>query len=45
MVGCELLQLNQARQNGHVLLDFEEGSLDFKPTFKYDFATNNYDTR
>jgi len=38
-------QLNCARQEGVLLVDFSEGSLNFKPTFKYDIGSHDYDTR
>jgi inositol polyphosphate 5-phosphatase INPP5J/K len=39
------LQLNKAKQQELILIDFEEGPLNFPPTFKYDMGTNQYDTR
>jgi len=44
IVSCQL-QLNRARDEGLVLMDFEEGPLNFKPTFKYDLGCHEYDTR
>lgn len=37
-------QLNYARNRRHVLLDFDEGPLSFRPTFKYDVGSHEYDT-
>jgi len=28
-----------------VLVDFDEGPLNFRPTFKYDIGCHDYDTR
>ncbi|XP_050699162.1 phosphatidylinositol polyphosphate 5-phosphatase type IV-like isoform X5 [Eriocheir sinensis] len=37
-------QLSQARQKGEAFSEFEEGSISFPPTFKYDPGTDHYDT-
>ena len=41
----DMFQLNRAKQERLILVDFEEGSLNFKPTFKYDIGSHEYDTR
>lgn len=40
-----LLKLNKAKSEEMILIDFEEGPLNFPPTFKYDMGTDRYDTR
>ncbi|CAH1801787.1 unnamed protein product [Owenia fusiformis] len=37
-------QLNKIRKEQIAFLDFEEGSVNFNPTYKYDTNTDNYDT-
>ncbi|MFT7819309.1 phosphatidylinositol 4,5-bisphosphate 5-phosphatase A-like [Arapaima gigas] len=37
-------QLNMAKQSKPVLRGFEEGLLNFPPTYKFDVGTNTYDT-
>ncbi|KAK4287797.1 hypothetical protein Pmani_039144 [Petrolisthes manimaculis] len=37
-------QLSQARQKGEAFSEFEEGEINFPPTFKYDPGTDHYDT-
>jgi len=37
-------QLQKAKLHGTIFKDFNEGSLDFDPTFKYDIGTDTYDT-
>jgi len=37
-------QLQQEMQKGHVFEGFKEAPLNFRPTYKYDVGTNNYDT-
>ncbi|MPC23094.1 inositol polyphosphate 5-phosphatase [Portunus trituberculatus] len=37
-------QLSQARKKGEAFADFEEGTIHFPPTFKYDPGTDHYDT-
>ncbi|XP_052799646.1 inositol polyphosphate 5-phosphatase K-like isoform X1 [Mya arenaria] len=40
----KLDQLKQAQQEGLMLVDFQEGPLNFKPTYKFDKDTDVYDT-
>ncbi|XP_064612340.1 inositol polyphosphate 5-phosphatase K-like isoform X2 [Liolophura sinensis] len=37
-------QLNKSREDGVIFLDFDEGPLDFPPTYKFDLGTDTYDT-
>ncbi|CAG9862346.1 unnamed protein product [Phyllotreta striolata] len=37
-------QLNQQKERGNVLLDYEEGDISFKPTYKYDLHSDTFDT-
>ncbi|XP_050314272.1 inositol polyphosphate 5-phosphatase OCRL [Anthonomus grandis grandis] len=37
-------QLNQQRERGSVLLDYNEGDITFAPTYKFDLYTDVYDT-
>ena len=37
-------QLTKSRRAGHIFRGFEEGPVSFKPTFKFDKFSNNYDT-
>ncbi|XP_045623507.1 uncharacterized protein INPP5E isoform X2 [Procambarus clarkii] len=37
-------QLTQARRKGEAFSEFEEGPINFAPTFKYDPGTDHYDT-
>ena len=37
-------QLNRQRRLGNVFQDFSEGQITFRPTFKYDVGTNNWDS-
>lgn len=37
-------QLSQQRQLGNVFYGFQEGSLNFAPTYKYDTFSDDYDT-
>lgn len=37
-------QLSQARKKGEAFAEFEEGTINFPPTFKYDPGTDHYDT-
>jgi len=38
-------QLIMMKQKEATLQKFEEGSLDFQPTYKFDLHSDNYDTR
>lgn len=38
-------QLNMAKNIWPILKGFQEGPLNFAPTFKFDVGTNKYDTR
>ena len=38
-------QLVQEMTKGTVFSDFAEGAIDFKPTYKYDLNTDNWDSR
>lgn len=38
-------QLGQQRKLGRVFLGFHEAEIDFKPTYKYDPGTDNWDSR
>lgn len=38
-------QLNIAKSTWPVLSGFQEGPLNFPPTFKFDVGTNKYDSR
>ena len=38
-------QLNQQRGVKRVFHNFKEGAITFKPTYKYDLHSNNWDTR
>jgi hypothetical protein len=38
-------QLNMAKNTWPTLKGFQEGPLNFAPTFKFDVGTNKYDTR
>jgi len=38
-------QLEQQRKNGRVFQGFQEAEIDFKPTYKYDPGTDNWDSR
>lgn len=38
-------QLAQQRKIGRVFLGFQEAEIDFKPTYKYDPGTDNWDSR
>lgn len=38
-------QLNMAKNTWPILRGFQEGPLNFAPTFKFDVGTNKYDTR
>lgn len=38
-------QLNIAKSTWPVLRGFQEGPLNFPPTFKFDVGTNKYDSR
>ena len=38
-------QLVQEMTKGNVFTDFAEGAIDFKPTYKYDPNTDNWDSR
>jgi phosphatidylinositol-bisphosphatase len=38
-------QLNIEKQNGKIFHDFNEGILNFPPTYKYQPGTDEYDTR
>lgn len=40
-----LSQLNMAKNTWPILKGFQEGPLNFAPTFKFDVGTNKYDTR
>ncbi|XP_060605261.1 inositol polyphosphate 5-phosphatase K-like isoform X2 [Ruditapes philippinarum] len=40
----KLDQLKQAQQEGLMLVDFHEGPINFKPTYKFDKDTDIYDT-
>jgi len=37
--------LIQCKQEEIVFADFEEGKIDFAPTYKFDLGTDVYDTR
>lgn len=37
-------QLNMQRRNKQAFYEFEEGTITFPPTYKYDFGTNIFDT-
>lgn len=39
------LQLSIAKRHDPLLREFQEGSLLFPPTYKFDKNSNNYDTR
>ena len=41
----QLDQLVQQRRLGKVLLGFQEAEIKFKPTYKYDPGTDNWDSR
>lgn len=38
-------KLKKAQAEGLMLVGFEEGPINFKPTYKFDKNTDNYDTR
>lgn len=38
-------QLTMMKQKEATLQKFEEGPLDFQPTYKFDLHSDNYDTR
>ena len=38
-------QLLNAMKEEKILVDFEEGTINFDPTYKYDYGTSTYDTR
>jgi len=38
-------QLGQQRKTGRVFQGFQEAEIDFKPTYKYDPGTDNWDSR
>lgn len=42
---CSFPQLNIAKSTWPVLSGFQEGPLNFPPTFKFDVGTNKYDSR
>ena len=35
----------RAREEGLIFADFEEGKINFAPTYKFDPGTHSYDTR
>ncbi|KAJ7211939.1 hypothetical protein O6H91_20G040100 [Diphasiastrum complanatum] len=37
-------QLSREFQHGHIFSGFQEGPLSFRPTYKYDVGTDNYDS-
>ncbi|XP_045474046.1 inositol polyphosphate 5-phosphatase OCRL [Harmonia axyridis] len=37
-------QLNQQKERGNVLLDYNEGDITFPPTYKYDLNSDTFDT-
>lgn len=39
------LQLNMMKDKEDRLQQFEEGPLDFQPTYKFDLNSNTYDSR
>ena len=39
------LQLNRERMNQTIFTDFIEGPIDFRPTYKYEPNTDNWDGR
>lgn len=39
------MQLNIAKKKEPILQEFMEGPLKFKPTYKFDLYSNDYDTR
>lgn len=42
---CLYLQLSIAKKHDSLLREFQEGPLNFPPTYKFDRNSNNYDTR
>ena len=38
-------QLSMEKKSGRAFGDFEEGEINFKPSYKFDVGTNDYDTR
>jgi phosphatidylinositol-bisphosphatase len=38
-------QLKQQIESGKAFQQFQEGAIRFKPTYKFDVGTNNFDTR
>ena len=40
-----LFQLKKYQDEGRILVDFEEGQIDFDPTYKYDIGTHRFDSR
>lgn len=44
MLLSEAIQLRRAMDDGEVFQGFQEGPLLFRPTYKYDLHSDNYDT-
>lgn len=42
---CRAKQLNMAKNTESILEGFNEGALNFPPTYKFDVGTHTYDTR
>lgn len=42
---CYYVQLIMMQKKEQMLQEFEEGPLDFQPTYKFDLNSDNYDSR